>query len=267
MRPCHVKGFQGTSLIDYPGRIASILFTGGCNFRCRYCYNRSLLTVSELPDLDMDMILATLTKRRHFIEGVVVTGGEPTLHPGLIELLYAIRGIGLDVKLDTNGTHPEVLEWILEDKLAEYIAMDYKAPIDNLEDVACIRGADRRVAASADLLKRRAPHYEFRTTVHPLLHSRDDLFEIASEIQGARAWHLQQFHAFDPLDPALRDTTPYSTDFFLELADHFKNRFSRFSIRNLRSTAGHTSPAPPGAPPEPPRPTSAHVSTMNFDTH
>lgn len=240
--PCPIKGFQGTSLIDYPGRIASILFTGGCNFRCRFCYNRSLLTVSALPDLDTDMALAALKTRRRFIEGVVVTGGEPTLHPGLIDLLCDIRRIGLDVKLDTNGTHPEILEWIIEDKLAEYIAMDYKAPLRSLEDVACIRGAEKRVAASAQLLIARASRYEFRTTVHPLLHSREDLFEIAEEIEGARAWHLQQFHPVDPLDPELRETPPYDAAFFEDIAARLKPRFPRFSVRNLRET-GHAAHA------------------------
>jgi pyruvate formate lyase activating enzyme len=262
--PCHIKGFQGTSLIDYPGRIASILFTGGCTFRCRYCYNRSLLTVTELPDLDVDMILATLKTRRNFIEGVVVTGGEPTLHPGLIDLLCAIRRIGLDVKLDTNGTHPEILEWIIEDNLAEYIAMDYKAPLNKLEDVACIRGAEKRVAASAHLLMARAKRYEFRTTVHPLLHTREDLFEIAEELGGARSWHLQQFHAVDPLDPALRDTAPYPAAFILAIGDLLKPRFGKFSVRNLRDTGAGAHGSAPG---DPGGASPQNPSHMNFETH
>ena len=245
MPRCPIKGFQGTSLIDYPGRIASILFTGGCNFRCRFCHNRALITMSALPDLDLDMVFGALKTRKRFIEGVVVTGGEPTLHPSLIDLLYAIKRIGLDVKLDTNGTHPEILEWVIEDELAEYIAMDYKAPLDKLEHVACIRGAEKRVQASAQLIIQRAPRYEFRTTVHPLLLDLDDIETITRELRGATTYYLQQFHANDALDPELAVHPAYGPEFFHTAAARIRKQFDVFGVRNLAESSAAISPVEP----------------------
>lgn len=233
MKHCPIKGFQGTSLIDYPGRIASIIFIGGCNFRCRYCYNWPLLSASDLPDNDPDAVLRELAKREDFIEGVVVTGGEPTIHPGIIQLLKAIKNLGIDVKLDTNGTHPEILEWVIADKLAEYIAMDYKAPLDKLESVARIRGAEHKVHASAEILIKRAKRYEFRTTVHPQILTLDDIDSIADEIRGAAAYYIQQFHRVDCLDPDLISDPQYSAEFFRRAAARVGDRFPTFAIRNL----------------------------------
>jgi pyruvate formate lyase activating enzyme len=246
MQKCPIKGFQGTSLIDYPGRIASIIYTGGCNFRCRYCYNRALVDNTHLPDLDTAEILGELRARRGFIEGVVVTGGEPTIHPGVIELLRAIKRIGLRVKLDTNGAQYAILEWIIEEELADYIAMDYKAPLEKLERVAGVAGAEERVRASAQLLIKRAKHYEFRTTVHPALLDPFDIDEIAGEIAGAAAYYLQQYHAIDSLDTALMEAAPYPADFFHAAAARLAHRFPTFALRNLPESAQPR--AVPGAP-------------------
>lgn len=239
MLKCPIKGFQGTSLIDYPGRIASIIYTGGCNFRCRYCYNRALVDNPQLPDLDTAEIIGELRARRGFIEGVVVTGGEPTIHHGVIELLRAIKRIGVPAKLDTNGSHPEILEWIIEENLADYIAMDYKAPLDKLEQVSRVAGAERLVYESARLLIARAKRYEFRTTAHPLVLEPFDIDEIASEIAGASAWYLQQYHAFDSLDPELLEAAPYPAEFFHAAAARHSSGFPAFGLRSLAQ------PAPP----------------------
>lgn len=233
-RKCPIKGFQGTTLIDYPGRIASIVYTGGCNFRCRYCYNTELLSAATLPDMDHEAVFSELRGRAGFIDGVVVTGGEPTLHPGIIDLLKELKRMRLPVKLDTNGTHPEILEWIIVDGLAEYIAMDYKAPLDKLEDTACIRGAEEKVYASARMLIETAARYEFRTTVHPSLLTMDDVEIIVRELRGARAWYLQQFHPVHCLDASLLETAPYPVSFFRRAADFMAGCFPVFAIRNLR---------------------------------
>ncbi|HOX27543.1 MAG TPA: anaerobic ribonucleoside-triphosphate reductase activating protein [bacterium] len=233
MNRCRIKGFQGTSLIDYPGRIASIIFTGGCNLRCRYCYNGSLIDSSELPDIDTADVLSQLKLRRGFIEGVVITGGEPTVQPGIIDIMRAIRRIGLDIKLDTNGTNPDVIEWVIEENLAEYIAMDYKAPLARYESVTGVAGVEDRIFASAQLLMKRALRYEFRTTVHPLTHSLEDIETIAFEISGARAYFLQQYHSFGSLDQALTETPAFENDFFIAAAERITGSFNTFSVRNL----------------------------------
>jgi len=234
MQPFSIKGFQGTSLIDYPGRIASIIYTGSCNFRCRFCYNRALVEdAASLPDIPADEMLAALEKRRNFIEGVVVTGGEPTLQPGLIDFLKELKKLGLAVKLDTNGSRPDAIESAIADGLAEYIAMDYKAPLAKLERVCGAAGHAENVARSARLLIERAPRYEFRTTVHPLIIDFRDLETIAAELAGARAWFLQQYHAFDSLDPLLMESKPYPKEFFERAEMMFGPMFEKFAVRNL----------------------------------
>jgi len=232
----HIKGSQGTSLLDFPGRIASIIFTGGCNFRCRFCYNRDLISASVLPDLDTGDVLRAIELRRGFIEGVVVTGGEPSINRDLPDLLKEIKTIGLDVKLDTNGTHPEILEEIINNNLADYIAMDYKAPLEKLEAVICVRGAEERVAASARLLISSGADCEFRTTVHPKLVNLEDILESANEIEGAPAYYLQQFEPFSPLDPQLAESPRYGPEFFHEAERELQGRFPVFGIRNLQET-------------------------------
>ncbi len=245
MNHCPIKGFQGTTLIDYPGKIASIVYTGGCNFRCRYCYNRSLLNTTELPDLDTDRILRALSHRRGFIEGVVVTGGEPTIHHGVIELLSRIKRLGFAVKLDTNGSHPEILEWIVEEKLADYIAMDYKAPLRRYEEITCVAGFEERVHASARLLIKYAKQYEFRTTVHPLILGTDDIDAICAELKGAAAYYIQQYHPFDSLDEELIQAPPYPAEFFHAAAARNKRNFQILAPRNLQEPSKTYISAPP----------------------
>jgi len=234
MNSLPIKWFQGTSLIDYPGRVASIVFVGGCNFRCRFCYNRDLISADTVPDVDAEEILRELKHRRGFIDGVVITGGEPTLNHGIIDFLCAVKRIGIDVKIDTNGSNPETLEWIIEERLAEYVAMDYKAPLRKLDSVIGAKGMAERVHASAMLLIHRATcRYEFRTTVHPSLHDPFDIDEMAEEIHGAAAYHLQQFHPVDSLDSSLLSAPAYGPDFFRAVSHRISDRFPVFSIRNL----------------------------------
>jgi pyruvate formate lyase activating enzyme len=230
---CPIKQFRGTTLIDYPGKVASIVFTGGCNFRCRYCHNRSLIDADGLENLDTEKVLRSLANRRGFIEGVVITGGEPTIHHGIIELISRIKRAGLAVKLDTNGTHPEILEWLIEENLIDYIAMDYKAPMRRYELVTDAPGFEDRVHASAKLIMKYARQYEFRTTVHPMLHSADDIDEIATELHGATAYYLQQYYPFDSLDERLRSEPPYPIEFFHAAAARNKHHFNILATRNL----------------------------------
>ncbi|MFA6449725.1 MAG: anaerobic ribonucleoside-triphosphate reductase activating protein [bacterium] len=233
MDHCPIKQFRGTTLIDYPGKVASIIFTGGCNFRCRYCHNRALLDSEALENLDTEKVLRSLANRRGFIEGVVITGGEPTIHHGIIELISRIKRLGLAVKLDTNGTHPEILEWLIEEKLIDYIAMDYKAPLHRYEIVTDAPGLEDRVRASASLIIKTAERYEFRTTIHPMLHTADDIDNIAIELKGATAYYLQQYYPFDSIDKTLLEAVPYPPEFFHAAIARNKHHFSVIAVRNL----------------------------------
>lgn len=193
-----IKGFQGTSLIDYPGNVASIIFTPGCNFRCPFCYNKEMVFDSkELPELDSEKVIAELKKRKKLIEGVVITGGEPLLHKGLPGFVKKLKFLGLKVKLDTNGTNPEMLSELIKNNLVDYIAMDIKAPMEKYERLAGLKtGAEKikkKVGQSIKILMQSNLPYEFRTTYVPGELDKKDFEKIGSLIKGAKKFCLQQF--------------------------------------------------------------------------
>ena len=204
-----IKGFLETSFSDWPGRVVSVLFLPSCNFRCPFCHNHSLVLQPEKFDsFPWEVILEGLQRRRGWIDGVCLTGGEPTVHPWLLRLIRELRsnrrltptGGALAVKLDTNGTHPETLEKLLAEGLIDYVAMDLKAPLradrySALTGVPC--GAEQidRIQASIQILLEGKIDYEFRSTVAKGLHSKPDLAKMAKAIGSARLYYLQNFQA------------------------------------------------------------------------
>lgn len=193
-----ILGLQKLTLLDFPGHVAAIVFTGGCNFRCPFCQNSSLVLAPQtVPEISEREFLDFLRRRQGLLDGVCVTGGEPTLHAGLPEFLATIRDAGYLVKLDTNGTNPAMLESLLADGLLDYIAMDIKAGPGNYARVCGLTDpADHLLAdvrRSVDLLMHSGIDYEFRTTVVKGLHSADDFEEIAAWLSGCRAYFLQAF--------------------------------------------------------------------------
>lgn len=194
-----IQGFQKTTLLDFPGHVAATIFFGGCNFRCPFCHNGDLvLNPGAAPAIPPEEILAFLQKRQGILEGVCITGGEPTLQPELPEFLGAVKALGLKVKLDTNGYRPEVLEALLAQGLLDYVAMDIKgAP----GDYPAICGLDSielgRIQASVQLLKDCSIPYEFRTTVVRELHNAASFTAIGPWISGGRAYFLQGYRDSD----------------------------------------------------------------------
>ncbi|NCC95692.1 MAG: anaerobic ribonucleoside-triphosphate reductase activating protein [Synergistales bacterium] len=186
-----IGGIRKTTLIDYPGKIASMVFTVGCNFACPWCHNGGLLTQGDT--IDQGDVMDFLRSRKRLIDGVVVSGGEPTLQPDLEEFLMEIKGLDLLVKLDTNGSSPEILGHLLEKGLLDYVAMDVKAPLEDYERVAGVGGFEESVKASIDLIMNLSPDYEFRTTFVPGLHDSNSAIGIAKLIQGAKIHYLQYF--------------------------------------------------------------------------
>lgn len=191
-----IHGLQKTTLLDYPGHVAATLFTGGCNFRCPFCHNGELvLNPGGTPQIPMEEIMAFLQKRQGILDGVCITGGEPTLQPDLEDFIRGVRGLGYLVKLDTNGYRPEVLERLLEEGLLDYVAMDVKASKDNyaravgLESNFSIEPIER----SVEILKNSSIDYEFRTTVVKGLHAVEEFDEIGRWLSGCRAYYLQGF--------------------------------------------------------------------------
>ena len=224
-----ILGLQKLTLLDFPGRVAAIVFTGGCNFRCPFCQNSSLvLSPQGMPGISEEEFRQFLRRRQGLLDGICVTGGEPTLHADLPDFLTSIKDAGYLVKLDTNGTNPDMLESLLSDGLLDYVAMDVKAGPKNYAQVcgleflennsnlplrqnhdgqetlitpiksdALISNTGKRllenVRRSVDLLKNSGIEYEFRTTVVKGLHSAQDFEEIASWLTGCRAYFLQAF--------------------------------------------------------------------------
>lgn len=194
-------GFQKTTLVDYPGRIASIVFTNGCNLRCGYCYNPELAK-GTAENTDAEKILELLLKRKKNIDSVVVTGGEPTIWNDLPDFLKKLKTEGFSVKVDTNGTNPEMLERLLNEGLVDYVAMDVKAPFGKYSGICGAKVDVEKIRKSIELVKK-AKDYEFRTTVAPGL-SEEDLPEIAGQISPAKKWFLQEFMpSQNILDPSI----------------------------------------------------------------
>lgn len=197
-----IHGLQKMTLLDFPGKVACTVFLGGCDFRCPFCHNYELADGSAKPVMEADELLAFLEKRRGLLDGVAITGGEPCLHPGLPELMRRMRGMGFAVKLDTNGAHPDRLNEILGEGLADYVAMDIKNSPEKYALTAGVMALDLApVRRSVELLMAGPVDYEFRTTVVDELHEAADFETIGAWIRGARRWFMQPF--------ADRDTVPY----------------------------------------------------------
>lgn len=205
-----IGGLEKLTLIDYPGEMAAIVFTTGCNFRCHFCYNPMLVLPVMADNLENtssnnneeerdhsqiseDDLFIFLKSRQGKIEAVVVTGGEPTLHQDLPEFLARIKAMGFKVKLDTNGTNPVMLQRVLDAGLVDYLAMDLKATADKYAQVVGVAVNMDQVKKSIQIIKTSGLPYEFRTTVVPGLHEVGDIEAMGELIAGAQKWYLQFF--------------------------------------------------------------------------
>lgn len=189
-----IHGLQAMTLLDYPGKVACTVFLGGCDFRCPFCHNYELVDLSAPAEFDEEDLFALLAKRRGLLDGVAITGGEPCLRPELPELMHRIRAMGFAVKLDTNGTHPGLLKSILDEGLADYVAMDIKNSPARYAETAGLREVDLGpVRESVNMLMESGADYEFRTTVVEEFHSAADFEAIGPWIAGAKRYFLQRF--------------------------------------------------------------------------
>lgn len=207
-----IAGLEKCSFVDYPGCLSAVVFTPGCNMNCFYCHNRQLIGWGTSPDgavmaagaeagatggagaepLTVASVMDLLARRRGMLDAVVVTGGEPTLQPGLEAFIAAVRAMGFRTKLDTNGTSPDVLKTLLDERLVDFVAMDVKAPIDLYEEICHAPVDQSAISRSIALLMEGRAGYEFRTTFAPPL-TADDILRIALRIRGARSYVLQQY--------------------------------------------------------------------------
>lgn len=190
-----IYGFNKTTLLDYPEHVAATVFTGGCNFRCPFCHNGELvLAPGAMEQVSEQEVWEHLKKRKGILDGVCITGGEPTLQKDLVDFVKRLKDMGYLVKLDTNGYRPRILWSLLQEGLLDYVAMDIKASKENYGRAAGVDGIDLSpIEESVGMLKSSHIDYEFRTTVVKGLHSIEEFDHIGSFLAGSRAYYLQQF--------------------------------------------------------------------------
>lgn len=222
-----IKGFIDLSLVDWDGKVASVMFLPRCNLRCPFCYNSSFVLHPEShPTVPLEEVMGYLEKNREWVDGVAITGGEPTVHADLPELCSKLKEMGFLVKLDTNGTNPTMVKELIADGLVDYVAMDVKAPLTE-EDYSRVCGVNAKnmlgkIRETTRILLNSNVDYEFRTTVVPTLHTKEDIVKISREIKGCRKYALQNFKGdVDPINPEfkkLKTFTDKEMQVFLEAA-------------------------------------------------
>jgi len=226
-------GYQKLTLIDYPGKIATTVFTVGCSFRCPFCHNPELVDSRQFTvqgDLEKEFF-SFLKKRKGKIEGVCITGGEPTIQPNLLGFIKKIKKRGFLVKLDSNGTRPDVLKKVFDAKLVDFVAMDIKNQLKRYDATTGVKGDAERIKLSVQLIMNSGVPYEFRTTVVPGLHSEKDFEEIAKWIKGARSYYLQEYREGRILDNNLKKKTKGKKIDLEKIQKKIEKNFGKMGIR------------------------------------
>lgn len=228
-----IGGFQKLTLIDYPGVIATTVFTVGCSFRCPFCHNPELVIRSQfmVNGKQEEEFFAHLAKRQGKLEGVCITGGEPTIQADIIEFIKKVKALGFLVKLDTNGTRPDVLKKLLDQKLLDFVAMDIKNQLKNYDKTTGVKGDKKRIKLSVDLIMNSRLPYEFRTTVVPGIHEEKDFLEIAKWIKGAKTYYLQEYREKIILDQKLKKKTKGKVLDLKKIKKSIEKNFAKVGIR------------------------------------
>ncbi len=229
-----IAGLQKLTLIDYPGHLACTVFLPGCNFRCPWCYSRELVLPEEIekqPIIPEKEFFDFLKERIGLLQGVVVCGGEPTIFQDIPEFMEKIKKMGYLTKLDTNGSNPEIIEELINKNLVDYIAMDVKLPKEKYSMIFKGKISVDDIQKSINLLKEGRVDYEFRTTVVPTIHEKEDILAIVQWIKPARRYFLQNFRAEKTIDPSFEKIKPYSRDFLLELQKLIAPFFETCQVR------------------------------------
>ncbi|MBM3250665.1 MAG: anaerobic ribonucleoside-triphosphate reductase activating protein [Candidatus Nealsonbacteria bacterium] len=229
-----IGGLQKFTFIDYPGKLACVVFLAGCNFRCPFCYNREIVLAQEIkkhPLISEREIFKFLKERKNLLEGVVITGGEPCLNKGLLGFIKKAKKLGYLVKIDTNGSFPEMLRYLIAQRLVDYVAMDIKASKEKYKEITGGRADLRHIERSVSLLKENRVDYEFRSTVAPTLLDKKDVLEIARWISGAKRYYLQNFRPEKTLNPKFEKIKPYSQNYLLKIQKSISPFFEICQLR------------------------------------
>lgn len=232
-----IAGIQKTTLIDYPGKIACIVFLAGCNFRCPWCYSSELVLpvkIMSQPKFSEKEFFDFLRERKGLLEGVVICGGEPTVNKDLPQFIEKIKNLGFFVKLDTNGSNPKMLKDLVNTKLVDYVAMDIKTSLDN-PAYKMILGENVKlddIKESVDFLKKGNVGFEFRTTCVPEIHSKEEFAQIANWIGGPNiTYYLQGFRAEKTIDPEFEKIKPFEDKFLKDIAQDLSPHFKLCQLR------------------------------------
>ena len=232
-----ISGIQKFSILDFPGKTACIVFTPGCNFRCRFCYNPEFVLPEEIKKISdsfipEDVFFNFLDQRKDLLDGVVITGGEPTVIADLPSFMERIKKKGFLVKLDSNGNKPEVLTDVFEKGLVDYIAMDIKTSLENYQDLSGEDAKPENIKKSIELIMKSGIPYEFRSTIVRELHPEEVLKEMAKLIDGAKLYYMQAFRPGETLDPKVSDYHPYNKKEMKRIAnDIFKRHVEKVEVR------------------------------------
>ncbi len=225
-----IAGFQKLTLLDFPGKVACILFTQGCNFRCPYCQNSGLIGHENEELISEEEIFSYLNKRKGVLDGVVVSGGEPTVQPDLEAFMKKIKDMGFLVKLDTNGSNPDLIEKLIKDGVVDYIAMDIKNVLPLYMNVASVKASVDKLKRSIEIIKSSSIDHEFRTTIIKNIHDIDKMKEICSYVGGDKMY-LQNFEQSENV--LGKNLESFSKEELIEISKIIKGNYPNVKVRGI----------------------------------
>jgi pyruvate formate lyase activating enzyme len=234
-----IGGFQKQSLIDYPGKISSVIFTAGCNFRCGFCHNPDLVIperIKNSPKLSQEKILQYFKENKELLDAVSITGGEPTLQKDLIDFIKAVKEMNLAIKLDTNGTNPETIKKLIEQQLIDFIAMDIKAPLE-LEKYKKLAGTHlnqehiNNILKTIQIILDSGIKHDFRTTIIKEHHTKQDIMDIIKDLKNCKVYSLQKFNPYVVLDKNYKNKTSFDDSEVQEIIKEIKKIIPTVNFR------------------------------------
>jgi len=229
-----IGGLQKLTLIDYPRKIACTVFLTGCNFLCPWCYAREFVLPEEIkkqPKISEKEFFQFLKERKGLLEGVVLCGGEPTIHHKLPTFIKKIKKMNYLVKLDTNGSNPKMMGKLISENLIDYVAMDVKLPKERYSQVFSKNAKIKDIEESIKILKKGKVDYEFRTTIVPTIHKKEDIIKIVRWIKPAKRYFLQNFRPEKTIDPFFETIKPYPESYLLEIQKIIAPFFEACQVR------------------------------------
>ena len=226
-----INGFQKLTLLDYPGEVACMIFTAGCNFSCPYCQNSSLIDEAKEGLIKEDEIFNYLNKRKNVIDGLVISGGEPTIQSGLKEFIIRVKKMQIKIKLDTNGYNPDVLKDLLDNNLIDYVAMDIKDSLDEYTRICAKKINPKLIEKSIDILKKSNIDHEFRTTIIKNFHDMDTIQKILELVGSKNKYYLQNFVLSENV--LNKKLVGFEKNELVEIKNKLKEKFPNVEVRGL----------------------------------